>query len=376
MNIMTDSIVKDLINNSCIKIGSFKLKNGETSKYYFDMKNLVSYPDLLKKIGDGLYNLIKNKNFDIICGVPLGALPIASYISTKYNIPMIMVRDEVKSYGTKKQIEGNYKASDKCLIIEDVVTSGSSVDKVIDILKDNVNVVGSVVIIDRQQGYKCSVPLYSLITKTDIVRLKLKEIMNIKKSRLCFSADIENEEELIKKIDDVGEYIVICKIHYDYYNDNVELKNKLIELSIKHNFLIMEDRKFVDISSTVKSQYRKFCNWVDLVTVMGNVNSSVIDILSGVLLVANMSNNDYDYSDRCVEISKKYNKNIIGFITQKRLLSDNMICMTPGINLKKKSENDQKYRNIENVDTDVIIVGRGIYKEENYIEECIKYSKL
>ena len=48
-------------------------------------------------------------DFDIICGVHFGGLPIASYISTTYNKPMIFVRDSVKSYGSKKMIEGEYK---------------------------------------------------------------------------------------------------------------------------------------------------------------------------------------------------------------------------------------------------------------------------
>ena len=373
---MCVSIIEDLIQNNCVRIGNFKLKNGETSKYYFDMKNLISYPKLLKTIGDNLYNSIKDLDFNLICGVPLGALPIATYISTNYNIPMIMFRDEVKSYGTNKKIEGSYKDTDKCIIIEDVITSGSSVENVINILKDKVNIVGIGVILNRQQGYECKYPLKSVITKTDIVRERLKKIMKEKNSRLCFSADLDDCDKLLKMLDDVGKYIVICKIHYDFYNDNDDFKIQLIELSIKHNFLIMEDRKFVDISSTVKKQYKKFYNWVDLITVMGNVNKTVVENLSCVLLVANMSNNDYDYSERCLEISNEYGKNMIGFITQKRLENEKMICMTPGINLKSNGDKDQKYRNVDDVDTDILIVGRGIYNDANYRDACIEYSKL
>ena len=49
---------------------------------------------------------------------------------------MIMLRNTVKNYGTQKQIEGEYKEEDNCIIIEDVITTGSSVKESIDILKN------------------------------------------------------------------------------------------------------------------------------------------------------------------------------------------------------------------------------------------------
>ncbi|VDO86131.1 unnamed protein product [Schistosoma mattheei] len=51
-------------------------------------------------------------------------------ISVRKNIPMVMCRKEAKSYGTKQMIEGIWKNGQNCVIIEDVVTSGSSVSSV------------------------------------------------------------------------------------------------------------------------------------------------------------------------------------------------------------------------------------------------------
>ena len=82
-------MIEELINTNCIRIGKFTLKNGETSKYYYNIKNIISNPCLLKKIGDKIYKMLND--FDIICGVHFGGLPIASYISTTYNKPMIFV---------------------------------------------------------------------------------------------------------------------------------------------------------------------------------------------------------------------------------------------------------------------------------------------
>lgn len=371
-----DGIISRLFETNCIKTGVFQLRNGDLSKYYFDMKNLISYPSLLKQVGDEIYKLMKDQEIDLICGVPIGGLPLSTYISVTYDIPMIIVRNEVKNYGTSKQIEGNYKRTDKCIIIEDVITSGNSLENIVNIIKDKVNIIGSVVVLDRQQGHSVSIPVKSVITKTQVTRYMLNKIIQEKRSRLCFSADIYDSKKLLTMLDNIGPYIVICKIHYDCYKNNESIKRALIVLSVKHNFLLMEDRKFVDISYVVQRQYQQFSSWIDLVTVMGNVNSIVLSQLSGALLVANMSNNDFDFTDTAIDTSRKYPKNIIGFITQKRIYESNMLCMTPGINISKSSIDDQNYRSADNVDTDIIIVGRGIYLQEDYVSKCKEYSKI
>ena len=145
---------------------------------------------------------------------------------------------------------------------------------------------------------------------------------------------------------------------------------------VKHDFLIMEDRKFVDISHTVQRQYKKFANWVDLVTVMGNVNKDVVRALSGVLLVANMSNNSFDCTEHAKHLATQNSENIVGFITQHRIENNTMLCMTPGISMEKKTDKDQNYRHVNDVDTDIIIVGRGIYNDPNYIETAKMYMEL
>ena len=149
-----------LEKNNCIKRGEFKLKSGEISKFYFDMKNLISNPVLLSEIGDRLYKLLGD--FDIICGIPYGGLPIACYMSTKYNKPMIYFRDKQKTYGTKKLIEGEYKKTDRCIIIDDVITTGGSIREAIDILSSEVTIVDIAVVVDRSK-IDTNIELKSLI---------------------------------------------------------------------------------------------------------------------------------------------------------------------------------------------------------------------
>ena len=271
-----DEIIQSLMTSNCIKIGKYDLKCGDTSKYYFDMKNLISYPDLLKRIGDEIYEQIKQVDFDIICGIPYGGLPIASYISTTYGKPMIFVRDKVKEYGMQKQIEGEYKETDRCIVIDDVITSGSSIQQCLDVLESKVNVVNVMVIFNRQQRVVLTRPFQYLLCKNDVVRYRLKQITVTKKSKLCFSADIKDPQKIISILEDIGKHIVVCKIHYDIIDDfESRFKNQLIDMSIKYDFLIMEDRKFNDIY-IVEKQYAQFSNWVDIVTVHSLVSSEVI----------------------------------------------------------------------------------------------------
>jgi orotidine-5'-phosphate decarboxylase len=78
-----------------------------------------------------------------------------------------------------------------------------------------------------------------------------------------------------------------------------------------------------------------------------------------------MSNNKYDYIETTMEIAKKYPERIAGLVTQYRIDLNGIINMTPGISKITSSDGDQCYREPEKVDTDIFIVGRGIYNSKD-----------
>ena len=155
--ILIKNLIKKIIDANIIKFGQFTLKSGQQSNMYFDFKKIVSYPKILMKISYELSKLINkyDKENTILCGVPMGAIPYATIISTITNIPSIMIRDSTKTYGLQNLIEGEYinNVTDKpkeCILIEDVVTTGMSVIETIKKLETNgIMVTQIIVILDR-----------------------------------------------------------------------------------------------------------------------------------------------------------------------------------------------------------------------------------
>jgi uridine monophosphate synthetase len=145
----------ELFEVGAVKFGSFRLKSGVDSPVYLDLRVMVAYPGLMKRISEMMWEKAKALEFDQVCGVPYTALPLATCISVAHEIPMIIRRKEVKEYGTKKQIEGVFEKGETCLILEDVMTSGSSILETTDSLRnEGLKVSDAIVIVDRGQGGK------------------------------------------------------------------------------------------------------------------------------------------------------------------------------------------------------------------------------
>lgn len=150
-----NTLIKELYEIGSIKFGTFTLKSGINSPIYIDLRQIVSAPKLLQKIADTMWEKTSHLQVDLLCGVPYTALPIATAISLKEQIPMVMRRKEKKEYGTKQTIEGCFHAGQRCLVVEDLVTSGASVFETIEPLEQQGLIIKDIVVLlDREQGAK------------------------------------------------------------------------------------------------------------------------------------------------------------------------------------------------------------------------------
>jgi uridine monophosphate synthetase len=142
-----------LLEAGCIKFGQFTLKSGIISPIYIDLRLLVSFPKLLEHAARTFLPILKGLSFDRLAGLPYAALPIATVISLQGGWPLIYPRKEVKTYGTKAEIEGSFKEGESIVVIDDLATTGESKFESIDKLTAaGLNVKHIVVLIDRQSG--------------------------------------------------------------------------------------------------------------------------------------------------------------------------------------------------------------------------------
>ena len=152
---MVKSLIDALKECGAIKFGDFKLASGKKSKFYVDIKKASMNPELLKLIACRVSKLMKNHsiNADYIGGVALGGVPIAVSVSLETGKPLLMIRKEAKEYGTKGQIVGDVIHGSNVVLVEDVTTTGGSVIKAIQALRDEGLIIRHVItVVDREEG--------------------------------------------------------------------------------------------------------------------------------------------------------------------------------------------------------------------------------
>ena len=164
-----------LFEIGAVRFGRFTLHSGAISPIYLDLRLLVSYPAVLRQVAQAYADLLSPLAFDVLAVIPYAGLPIGTAIPLAMDRPLVFPRQQAKSYGAGKSVEGWWNAGDRAVIIEDLVTSGDSVLEGIAVLEAaGLQVRDVVVLIDRQQGGRTALAargyrLHAVMTLTQLL---------------------------------------------------------------------------------------------------------------------------------------------------------------------------------------------------------------
>lgn len=221
---------------------------------------------------------------------------------------------------------------------------------------------------------------------TNPVAQKLFHLMATKQTNLCVAADLTVAQQILDLADSIGPYICLLKTHIDIVQDfTPAFISSLQSLAAKHNFLLMEDRKFADIGNTVALQYaggvHTISNWADLVTAHSLPGAGVVKGLQSVLKDASVDRGVFllaelscagnlisaKYTDDTIALAADAGHFVAGIVSQtKSVLTDaRLIQLTPGVRIDDTADElGQQYDTPEYVvqtkGADIAVVGRGV----------------
>jgi len=158
--------LRSMLLEKSVRTGTFTLASGKQSDLYIDCRVTTLDPFGANLIGDLGWHAVRSKihsehlKVDAIGGMTMGADPIALAVgmtsAAKHPdeaLQVFTVRKEPKGHGVGKQIEGNFKAADHVIVVDDVITTGGSTLKAIDAIeREGGKVAFCLVLVDREEG--------------------------------------------------------------------------------------------------------------------------------------------------------------------------------------------------------------------------------
>jgi orotate phosphoribosyltransferase len=185
---MTDATItaEKLLQINAVKLSPEKpytWASGWKSPIYCDNRKVLSHPYIRDYIKSELCNVVFEKygNANVLAGVATAGIAWGAMVADQLKLPFIYVRPKPKEHGLGNQIEGEYKAGQKVVVIEDLVSTGKSSLQVVEVLKnEGLEVLGMVSIFNYQfdAGKKAfedaGVPLNSLTDYSSLLQIAEK----------------------------------------------------------------------------------------------------------------------------------------------------------------------------------------------------------
>jgi len=171
---MTNQALIDALRAAdAVQFGEFELSHGGTSEYYVDKYLFETDPGCLELIAEAFADKLESD--DKLGGVALGGVPLAAATSVEADVPYVIARKQRKDYGTANLVEGRLEEGEEVVVLEDIVTTGTSLVDAIEALRDaGATVERALVVVDRQEGGRenvedADVEMEALVTAEELL---------------------------------------------------------------------------------------------------------------------------------------------------------------------------------------------------------------
>jgi orotate phosphoribosyltransferase len=167
----------DALREHALVIGEVTLTSGAVAQYYVDAKRAILLPEGFAALGELVAALAAEVGATAVGGLTMGADPVAwGPRAGGADVKAFFVRKEGKSHGLQRRIEGPLlEAGDRCLVVEDVSTTGGSALTAVEALREaGHEVVGVATVLDRLAGARerieaqAGVPFHAFTTIDDV----------------------------------------------------------------------------------------------------------------------------------------------------------------------------------------------------------------
>src|SRR5215207_8335409 len=149
-----ETLVDELRRHALI-IGEVTLTSGAVAKYYVDAKRAILRPAGFRALGELVAGYARTWEATAVGGLTMGAdAPACSALAGGADVKAFFVRKDAKAHGLQRKVEGPpLEPGERCLIVEDVVTSGGSTVQAIEAVQaEGHEVCGVVSVLDRLAG--------------------------------------------------------------------------------------------------------------------------------------------------------------------------------------------------------------------------------
>ncbi len=176
---------QEIIRVHSLKTGAFTLSSGRHSTYLFQLRQTTLLPEGAALIAGIIAEYMRDQNIASIGGLEMGAVPIVAAVAALshlkgYPVGAFFVRKAPKAHGARERIDGHLRHGGEVLMVDDVATTGGSILKAIEGLKEEypeARVHRALAIIDREEGAAANLAEHGITLAAILKRSDFPEIL-------------------------------------------------------------------------------------------------------------------------------------------------------------------------------------------------------